>query len=180
MCGEYGDRNLRPHYHACIFGQDLLGDRVLLRESGGNRLYISPFLEKTWGNGFCTVGDLTYESAAYVARYVMKKITGPRAAEHYGGRKPEFVCMSRRSGIGSSWLERYGSDVYPADEVVYDGRRFRPPKFYDSRLPEDELEGLKVERRRKVNKRKEELTPERLAVRERVAVARLSQLERDL
>lgn len=189
-CGEYGEDNFRPHYHACMFGVDFASDRVLLRENRGHRLYTSSVLAETWGKGFCTIGDLTYESAAYVARYIMKKATGDLASKRYGrvddvtGEywevRPEYVTMSRRPGIGSTWFDSFMGDVYPEDEVVHNGRRFRPPRFYDSKLDDDVLQGLKDKRLKAAAKSAKELTPERLRVREKVAEARLSRLVRNI
>ena len=97
------------------------------------RLYTSAILNELWSFGFSTIGDVTFESAAYVARYVMKKITGDKAESHYQGRVPEYTTMSRRPGIGKPWFEKFGSDVYPADEVVIRGGIVcQPPKYYDS------------------------------------------------
>lgn len=190
-CGEYGPENLRPHYHALLFGEDFSGDRVLCSSGrGANALFRSRLLEETWGHGFVTLGAVTFESAAYVARYVMKKATGALAEERYvrydsnTGEcwevRPEYVTMSRRPGIGASWFEKFRGDVFPADEVVYGGRRYRPPRYYTSKLPEDVVKALSCERRRKAALRAEDLTPERLRVREQVAEARLSRLERKL
>ncbi len=189
-CGEYGEVNLRPHYHACIFGLDFIADRGLWKDSGKYPLFRSPLLDETWGLGFATVGALTYESAAYVARYVMKKVNGSLAAEKYGrvdektGEvffvRPEYVTMSRRPGIGSEWFAKFKSDVYPSDECIVEGKRYRPPRFYDSKLDDEELYEYKVKRRRAVANRSKELTPARLVVREKCLEARLSLLDRDL
>lgn len=189
-CGEYGEENFRPHYHACVFGLDFSSDRFVYKVDRGNTLWRSPTLESLWPLGFATIGGLSFQSAAYVARYVMKKATGPLAEKRYSRLnpetgevwqvKPEYVTMSRRPGLGSTWFDRYQSDVFPSDEVVHEGRRYRPPRFYSSKLPEKELEEVKVKRRRLVEQRKEDLTPERLSVRERSADARLRQYKRDL
>lgn len=190
MCGEYGDLNLRPHYHACIFGQDFSNDRVVIRADKYGSLYYSKQLEDIWGNGFCTVGDLTYSSAAYVARYVMKKATGKLADERYErfdsktGEvwtvKPEFVCMSRRPGVGSDWFDKWKSDVYPADEVVFDGKRFRPPRYYDNKLEAEVLRALKDKRAKSVLGRREDLTEDRLRVREEHEILVGKQSKREL
>lgn len=137
MCGEYGDKNKRPHFHACIFGLDFSADRVFLRDSAGGRLYVSPTLESVWGMGQTVLGDVSYESAAYVARYVVGKLTGDKAEIEYCRVEPAtgeswmvrapFTCMSRRPGIGAKWFEMFHGDVFPSDEVVHQGRRFRPP-----------------------------------------------------
>lgn len=191
-CGEYGDVSLRPHYHACLFGVDFSADRVLIRRAPGgeSNLYFSSLLSRTWGAGHCSVGDLTYESAAYVARYVLKKITGPERQSAYSridartGEvvevSPPYVTMSRRPGVGSTWFEKFRGDVYPGDLVVHKGRKFRPPRFYDSRLPAEELEVYKAKRVAKAAARSDDVTPQRLEVREFVAGARLSALRRSL
>ena len=83
MCGEYGEKLGRPHYHACLFNFDF-PDKELHTISKGNRVYKSQALEKLWGLGHCWIGSVTPQSAAYVAGYVMKKITGDKAQEHYG------------------------------------------------------------------------------------------------
>lgn len=134
-CGEYGETNFRPHYHCCLFGDDFSDDRELYTVTrSGNNLYNSPRLSELWGLGYAVIGDLTFESAAYVARYCLKKVTGEAADSHYGSRKPEYVTMSRRPGIGSTWFDRFGSEVYPSDSVVMRGREMMPPPFYDKLL----------------------------------------------
>ena len=129
-CGEYGENLKRPHYHACIFGFDF-PDKVFWSERNGNKYYRSAALEELWPLGFSMVGDVTFESAAYVARYILKKVNGDLAKDHYDGKRPEYVTMSRRPGIGKTWFDRFQGDVFPSDEVVFRGFPMRPPKFYD-------------------------------------------------
>lgn len=189
MCGEYTE-NWRPHFHALLFGVDFHKERTYFRSERGNRLWLAPTVDKAWSKGFHTVGSLTYESAAYVARYVMKKRTGKEADEHYRRVdsvtglvyeiRPEFVTMSRRPGLGSAWFKDNKGEVFPADEVVFDGRRFRTPRFYGEQLPEGELEEVKVKRREKVEKHREDLTPRRLAERELCEDQKVKLLKRSL
>ena len=129
MCGEYGDNTSRPHYHAVLFGVDFR-DRVPHARSGsGEVVYASALLSRLWQLGFASVGDFTFESAAYVARYVLKKVTGDLAAEHYRSvdlatgeivdRVPEFCHMSLKPGIGARWFEQYyDSDVRVRDSII--------------------------------------------------------------
>jgi len=146
--GEYGEENGRPHYHVAFFGLDFK-DKILLSERDGIKLYTSPSLEKLWGRGFVVVGQLTYESAAYVARYCLKKINGPCKEVHYGGRRSEYTTMSRNPGIGATWFKQYHKDVYPSDEVIANGRSYKPPRFYDKLLDKmspELLESVKMDR----------------------------------
>ena len=130
--GEYGDLYSRPHYHACLFGWKP-DDLVLFSVRNGINLYLSETLLKAWQyKGYVTVGDVTFESAAYVARYVTKKITGDRADEHYQGRQPEYTVMSRRPGIAASFFEKYSTDIYGKDFlVIRDQIKCKPPKYFD-------------------------------------------------
>lgn len=129
-CGEYGEQLARPHHHALLFNHDF-GDRVPFSRRGGVQVDTSLELEALWPYGFSTVGDATFESAAYVARYCCKKITGARAAEHYSGRQPEYSTMSRRPGLGRTWLDRYKSDLFPQDKLVLEGGKvMRPPRYF--------------------------------------------------
>lgn len=198
-CGEYGDDNLRPHYHSLIFNHDF-PDKTLWAIREGNRFYKSKALEQLWPFGLSEIGDLTFESAAYVSRYVMKKITGDKADEHYYRRspvdgelyrvEPEFLVMSRRPGIGRGWLDKYKSDVFPSDFIVVDGRKLKPPRFYIDNLTDDEKEVIKRNRkglkttahgwRELHKKRRYNNSRDRLAVREEVHQARASRLKRSL
>lgn len=176
-CGEYGDAGGRPHFHALIFGRDFSADRYPWRKSKGFPIYRSPRLEEAWGMGFAEIGHVSFQSARYVARYVTKK----QKAESYEGRKPPFLLMSRRPGIGSTWFEKYGaSDVLPYDECVVEGRRYRPPKFYDDRTDDQVLEVAKRKRIAAERKRESDRTPARLGVMEKVAARRLARLSREV
>lgn len=193
-CGEYGDQTKRPHYHACLFGTDF-ADRVFDRRlASGSALHSSKILSSLWTHGFCSVGDVTFESAAYVARYIMKKRFGDVANEHshyrfvddYGEihyREPEFARMSLKPGIGAPWYAKYSSEVYPRDEVIVRGKRLKPPKFYDTLLDSrdfDTYEFVLYARSKKALQLAEDATPARLKVRERVARAGLNVKRRTL
>lgn len=149
-CGEYGTQLGRPHYHAIMFGYRPT-DGTLYSERNGNKLFETQFLTDLWGHGFVTFGEVTFESCAYVARYITKKITGDAAPEHYAGRHPEYCTMSRRPGIGAAWYEKFGDYTHTHDFVVMRGKKNKPPRFYDNMLKKkDEYrhDELKTERRR--------------------------------
>ena len=73
MCGEYGEKTARPHYHACIFGYDF-DDKKKIRENAlGDEIWNSEKLTELWGLGHTEIGSVTQQYAGYVARYVLKK-----------------------------------------------------------------------------------------------------------
>lgn len=189
-CGEYGEKNMRPHYHACLFNFDF-DDRELWSVRSGVRLFVSKALSDLWPFGFSTVGDVTFESAAYVARYITKKVTGPAADAHYQrlnlstgevtSLTPEYTTMSRRPGIGRFWLDKYVSDVYPHDRVVLRGQQFRPPKYYDGifELADPQtMEEVKWKRQQSRAANWQDCTFERLVAREKHQLLRFSKLIR--
>ncbi|QXP08359.1 MAG: replication initiator protein [Arizlama microvirus] len=195
-CGEYGAKFSRPHHHACLFGYDF-PDKILFK-SGVSPLYTSEILSSLWPFGFSTVGAVTFDSAAYVARYVMKKwskdnLSGDdlydamRAlsddaykALHYGDRHEEYITMSRKPGIGSAWYDKFSSDIYPSGFDILNGKKVPLPKFFDSRFELDnfvEFAKMKCER---IARAQEDTnnSKARLAVREEVKLMNSKKLIR--
>ena len=183
-CGEYGDELGRPHYHACLFGLDFGEDKTIWKIEDKTPLWRSETLDKIWGLGYCSIGTLTFQSAAYTARYILKKMTGDGSKEHYGGKMPEYVTMSRRPGIGHTWYEKYGpNEIWPDDYIVIDNRKFKVPKYYDRMLEVGDPERFEtMKERRKIYGELNEAdrTPERLAARKEVFINRINRLTRDL
>lgn len=190
-CGEYGDTDSRPHYHALIFGCDFSSDRKFWGQSNGEPLYTSDTLAKAWSFGHAWIGSVTYQSACYVAGYVQKKIGGEKAASHYLRThpkgyavqvQPEFATQSRNPGIGADWFNKYKTDAFPSDFLVVDGKEVPVPRYYTSKLTEEEAKPIKRKRKQRTAspQAKANNTPARLLVRETVRKDRLSRLKRTL
>jgi hypothetical protein len=194
-CGEYGEELERPHYHALLFGV-FFPDQVHRKDArDGSPLFFSETLDRLWGHGDAYIGAVTFESAAYVARYCVKKVHGAEAPGWYmhvdpetgecTDRLPEYVTMSTRPAIGRNWYDKFGSEVHQNDSVIAQGREMKPPRYYD-RLQEmvDCAAAAQVKfarvRASKKPKAKANSTPERLAVRETVTKARVASLKRNL
>lgn len=188
-CGEYGDLYSRPHYHVILFGYRP-DDLVPVGQSMGNILYTSPKILKAWQNqGYVSLGEVTFESCAYTARYIMKKITGDKAEEYYHGREPEYVVMSRRPGIAHDWLLKYDGDVYPNDYVVVRGDiKTKPPRYFDNLYAqlygEGALEEIKSERFgeqvKSFNRNLDEFTLSRMVTKGRIKEIKNLLLKRSL
>lgn len=164
QCGEYGEKFARPHHHVCLFNFDF-PDKQFLSHNLGNPIYVSKALSELWPFGFSSIGSLTFESAAYVARYIMKKINGEMASKHYDGRQPEYITMSRCPGIGAGWLDLYSSDCYPKDFItVKGGIKCRPPRYYDRLYRENHgPEFIEIKRRRRQNAIANSITDDELS-----------------
>jgi len=206
QCGEYGQvydnkGNVviengipilgRPHHHIILFNHQFK-DTILFKEKKGNKIYQSPTLEKIWGKGFCTIGNVTFQSSTYVARYITKKINGKLSKEHYKGRKKEFITMSRggsssksrAGGIGAQWLTKFRDDIYPDNFVVINNKKVKTPKYYDDLFAIADPEGFAIAK----NKREVEPpyfpskdnTNKRLSVRERVQTLNQKTINRSI
>ncbi len=193
-CGEYGENFARPHYHACLFNFDFDDKRKHKKTKDGEQLYTSETLERLWPFGFSTIGAVTFKSAAYVARYIMKKRFGTLSQYYYcdydditgeisNVREPEYSTMSLKPGIGADWYKKFGiTDVHNLDQVIINGKKCRPPRYYDKlyevNYPSDHV-ALKERRQSNAEKHADNNTPERLAVRETIQNARMNLLPRN-
>lgn len=215
-CGEYGEQCLtcglsrkmcflngckfvadfgRPHYHILLFNFDF-DDKVLYKTTDrGDKLYNSVHIDDLWPSGYGVIGDVTFESAAYVARYVMKKFNGDKSDEHYlrkstGEILPkEFVLMSRGSkklgtgGIGKGWYRKFATDVFPSDYLIVNGKKCLPPKFYSNIFELDnpfEFAKIKALRKERAKSASADNSLFRLAVKEEVRKAQIRNLSRRL
>lgn len=191
-CGEYGGQLGRPHFHACLFNWDFV-DRVYEVTTGaGSRVFTSPLLSRLWPFGFSSIGDVTLESAGYVARYCVKKVTGRGADSHYQRlnvetgelfqRTPEMAHMSLKPAIGALWLGKYFESYARDGKVLANGVRVKGPRFYDKvfqKLMPDAFEMLNAERYLQALDRAAERTADRLLVKEKVTLAASSFLKRN-
>lgn len=195
-CGEYGETNpasgvkdggiYRPHYHSILFNF-AFPDAVPLRLLGDSELQRSDLLNEIWGHGNCVIGKVTFESAAYVARYAMKKVTGDLAKAHYTivmpdgeiiERVPEMLHMSKRPAIGKAWFEKFGKHAYAHDSVVSRGVEMQPPRYYDKLLPDVVRSMVQAEREAKP-RNSVDFTDSRNNVREVVVQAGIDQFNRE-
>lgn len=183
--GEYGDETQRPHYHACIFGHDFTEGRRMLR-GGDHPLWTNKALEDIWGNGNVSVGDLNFSTAQYTAAYVTKKLNNERKYVHVDEETGELIeleqpraVMSKRPAIGRAWLDRYGDAVYAHDHVIANGRKQKPPRYYDRWLKErSEIALGMIQTRREAQVQKK--TPEQNRARAQNAHARAKQRAKTL
>lgn len=89
LCGEYGDRTLRPHYHAILFFSPDHPAPADLEET----------VNRYWGKGHTLLKEATIETFSYVSHYVMKK------ANNHEFEVPEFQRMSTNPALGTKFIE---------------------------------------------------------------------------
>lgn len=181
-CGEYGEKLGRPHHHACLFNFQFPDQEFIRFSKTGFPCYTSKFLSQLWTFGIHEIGEVTQKSAAYVARYILKKRKLSESYNHYQGKNPEYNTMSRRPGIAHDWYKKFQSDVYPGDFVAMDGGyKSRPPRYYDRQYELTNPEDFALLKQSRVDRAKADPnnTPERLAVRRDIQERKLPQLKRN-
>ena len=191
--GEYGSRSARPHYHAILFNLEL-PDAIKYSGENDNVLFRSAWLDALWTHGQTLTGAVTYNSAAYCARYCLEKVNGSLGPAHYrvladpetgemASLEPECSHMSLKPGIGAAWLARYESDIYPDGKVLSNGKHTIPPKFYDrvyKRANPEQFEKIIEQRQADGALRQHDNTRARLRVKDAVAKSRTKQFNRDI
>lgn len=123
MCGEYGEKTQRPHYHYALFGMPTcldLASRSSVRFQPCS-CSVCKLYSDAWGLGHIFAGDLTIDSANYVAGYVTKKMTMDKCnCDKQGrdthhpkcpflllhGRHPEFSRQSNKPGVAAYAADR--------------------------------------------------------------------------
>jgi hypothetical protein len=192
MCGEYGERNGRPHYHALFLNTDFPDKVPFSKNRRGDVYYRSDELRCTWTHGHVLVGEVNFDTSAYVARYCMSKVTGDLADSHYEvydrdgvvhRRLSEYTDMSRKPGLGSGYYSRFGSEVRAHDSVIVNGREVRPPRFYDTKFELIDPEGFAITKKKRVKMAfllRADNTTQRRRVKETLLLRRLKDKERGL
>jgi len=208
FCYSEGCKNFhpwrgRPHYHVCIFNHDFK-DKIHFKNINGLPHYTSETLDALWTDpktklnmGHATISDLTPDSAAYTARYSLKKITGDLAKhddpvtqiKHYQRINPygeiidllpEYINMSRAPGIGKRWLDLYPKEVLDNDSVLFKTLRIKPPRYYDDKLSLIDPDTVEENKNIRIDKAINcpDNTTQRLLTREYIAQQKAAKLHR--
>lgn len=119
--GEYGPTTARPHYHAILFN---LPDNFNLHR----------LIEDCWNKGFITVSDITPGRISYVSSYSLFGFLFNSMADPEIPRP--FRVMSRRPGIGSSWITPRRSEYYShrPEGIIFNGFTYRYPRYFKDKI----------------------------------------------
>jgi hypothetical protein len=129
VTGEYGDKNKRPHWHAIMFGFRPEDSQYKYTSDRGDKVFTSESIRKLWGRGAIEYGDVTMDSAGYVARYAAKKLVHGRDQDHE--YHPIHKSSSKRA-IGKSWIEKYWKHTFRNGYVTIPGQDgiMKIPRYY--------------------------------------------------
>lgn len=167
-CGEYGGEGQRPHYHMIIFNLPIPKEELkpLFISDNYDQIYECKLIQDIWQNGIISIGEVTFSSCAYVARYITKKQFGSQAEIEYckNGQIPEFVRMSRKPGLGKAYFDQAAPDIYQTDEMFATTCKgtaitSKPPHYFDKcleKIEPDIADMIKESRRRAVQAAEEQ------------------------
>lgn len=162
--GEYGDKTLRPHYHACLFGHDFTKGSILIKGEP-HKLWTSPMLNEIWGLGNVTIGQLNFQTARYTASYVTKKLRSKQRYVRVDEESGELVAVTQprafmSRNIAKGWWIKWGHHLKNHDTVIINGQEHKPPKAYDRWLGEQSEQELGKIKEYRVKNAKHETTAE--------------------
>lgn len=143
-CAEYGDQGLRPHMHIILFNCKLpLESFYKPRILNDNTYYQNHIIEACWKKGLSNISEATWNTIAYTARYITKKIKGKDAQAIYDslGVEAEFLRTSRMPGIGKPYYDKHWEKIYKYDQIQVHNLNgtitCQPPKYFDELYKKD-------------------------------------------
>lgn len=116
-CGEYGEKGGRPHYHAIVFGLPL-------------SVETEEIINKTWGQGFITLGTVTQDSCRYVSEYISKGMMAGTTIKQLqlDKKEPPFALMSH--GIGEEYVKKNEKVLRETLETRVKNKKMGLPRYY--------------------------------------------------
>ena len=128
VTGEYGELNKRPHWHGLLFNFRPSDETHKYTSDRGDKVFTSENLSRLWGYGSIEYGNVTIDSANYVARYAAKKLVHGNDQDH--DYHPIHRTSSKHA-IGKSWIERYFKHTFENGFVLLpNGSRSKIPRYY--------------------------------------------------
>lgn len=157
-CGEYGSQSMRPHYHLILFGLEIPDREILKINDKGDPYFTSKTISELWTYGYHIIAPVNWETCAYVARYVMKKRKGvDKNVYDTLNYEPEFVTMSRRSGIGRDWYDDNKEELFGNGSIPVPSANGARPltscRYFDTLLEVENpelFESIKAKRQERV------------------------------
>ena len=145
-CLERGEHTQRYHHHVILFNLDLIDCVPLGKRSLEGYYYKSAVLHRIWSNGFIDIGDVSFNSCGYIARYCMKK--------RYQKSSDEFIYMSTKPGIGLGWLDKHIDTCIKYDEIYFNFGNFNKaklPRYFDKHLEKVDPEAVEQMKRQRIS-----------------------------
>lgn len=126
VCGEYGPQTFRPHYHMLLFNYPFNVD-------------IKLEILKDWQNGEnITISSANAARCAYITKYMLAYNDSFQDYLDKTGVEKPFSLMSRRPGIGLSFINKSNKSYYRAHAQpfvsIQSGVKVRMPRYYRDKI----------------------------------------------
>lgn len=132
-CGEYGENTHRPHYHLILFGVTFQDGEIVSTNELKQPVHDSPKLLSIWQKGHVSVGEVTPESCAYVARYSLKKKISLNSQ-----KDDVFIMMSTHPGLGADFFHSKKDLIYLSDRIYSSSfHGVSIPRYFDKLAEND-------------------------------------------
>jgi len=128
VCGEYGSKRDRPHYHMIIFNADAEKVEKAWSEYRAGFGYV-PF-------GTIYIGEVNEASIGYTLKYMQKPGKIPK--HQNDDRQKEFSLMSK--GLGQNYITDAMNKWHKNDLVnrmyvpIKDGKKIAMPRYYKDKI----------------------------------------------
>lgn len=139
LCGEYGWKHGRPHYHMHLFNFP-------------NDIDIYDFFQTRWPYGLVYFGSSTFGSSMYTTKHNIVKRLAVEFNPNYDVEqisKPFMLCSK---GIGKSFLKSVQEELangfinhYNLPFVIFDGARIPTPRYYKQSIPNSRFNYRRLE-----------------------------------
>lgn len=144
LCGEYGGKFKRPHYHAIIYN---VPDATMI--------------DLAWQLGDTVTGSVTGASIGYTTKYMIKQKKIPM--HQNDDRLREFGLMSK--GLGAAYINQKTIKWHLTDAQnryyipIENGKKITMPRYYKQRIYEEDMRNIlgEIVRQKAVEKMLKEL-----------------------
>lgn len=151
MCGEYGAKYNRPHYHAVIFGwKPDLRDLTIIEKKKNYNISSSALIRKCWTHGFNTVGAANIHSGSYLVKYVIKQTkdwndylyeTDIETGEIRNYKRPYLVYprSKQNGGLGYRWYKENCKEIFEKGYIQGSNIEIKQsiPRYYKRKFEEE-------------------------------------------
>ena len=119
LCGEYGGKTKRPHYHVILFNLTDINN-----------------IQKTWQKGEIHTGQVEPASVGYTLKYVSKPSKIP--IHQHDDRSKEFSLMSKKMGMNyltPQMIFYHRNDLLNRMYITLkDGKKIAMPRYYKDKI----------------------------------------------
>lgn len=146
ICGEYGEKTYRPHYHAIIFGVDFLNPNIFKpKKYDNNNHFYSDKLNDLWSFGYVIYAKANSSNIGYTTRYTYKKVGTDKKLKDFGLQDTFLLCSHK---LGLDYFLKNKDEIINRGCLYFNGQQYSIPRYFLKKLEVIDGESLKKIKRR--------------------------------